>query len=911
MFCQKIKSARMPRTSPQPCFVIILLLGFLLTASAARADQPVAPASGDYQPTGGDKVHWEINGAHTLIWGGNAYIPVGGIFQPRVLASAAADTDENWNADVQDLKTLKAHGVTQLILSAGGASRHQITPITAIPAATLQRVLDYLDQNGFTYGLDLNAFPAGDLGAITVNPSIYRQANPDPGDTVTIKPIDGLKSAHFFLASSHDGTIVAHGITDVQNDTDAVAHLPSDAGGDATVLLVFPTRIFDANSLEATHCPDIWKRADSVRDDLLQYLSRIHFGAGLRFFVDPLRDDLGFYGQIGSGMIPDSDMYRLQFETWLRERYTGRLSAMERAWGVKNEDLPDFATCARSIPLWLGPKGVQTLYDPQADKFFDVNAAQSVAWEDIRQFQADSMQTTMNGFADALKNAVADVPVIYRWSQTGTLTQNRQLTGFDGLMVNSPLHGDPLTTEAAAYALSDVERARRDQWLIASLASSGGLPPTGGEDSAKAAHTVVGYGTVDKLATDRTLLTDVGVRGMYVDALRRNSPQPGVANLLDVPAEQLDWIHAQESSLSLDAASMSEDRPAILFYPSGLNIPGTHVVQFSGGVWWLPSDTAATRLDIGPHLDGYSTTNDAGAAKFVIYSISGQPEAIHVKFGKDHPFFQSLSKLPIKVEEKKGITTLMISSEPLIISGIKDLPLPEDAVADETQEVGRLLDLVKESGASTDIWTQRLYYIQNNPLASADSDPKSQYELLRSLAEQLRLFLNPYVWIEAEAASQQSFGAIITSPEASGGAYLWLDSTNPPPNGAYKASYPVHINAPGDYDVWASIGPVASDGFTMDASPFTVSVNDGTQLNADRPTVAGTPFNSFVGSGSRLAGQFVWARLVSVHLVPGDHTITISVANPSRTLGRWVLGIDSFCLSRGDFHPDGAHQPQM
>ncbi len=887
-------------------------------SGVAQADAiPAAQSTGDYTPAANiAPVHWSITGTHALLWDGAPYVPAGGVFQPRSLADASSNTDDNWAADTRDLRRLKAQGITQLLIKPGGSGAE--LPITALPPAALQRLITYLDQNGFTYGLDLNAFPPGSLDAITVNPALYRLPDPQSGAYASVGNISGLTGGSYFLVSTRDKSIQKQGAVILQNadgattdDVSAVAPTGS-SGGDDTVLLVYPTRRFGPGTAEERGCPDFWSNADQARDDLLIYLGKIQFGSGLRFFVDPIRDDLGYFGAASTsrGFLPVSDAYRSQFQSWLNAKYSGRLTALQQAWRVTNEDLPDIATAARLVPLWNQGKGLEDLYDSANDKLYDANAANSAVWSDIRSFQLESMQKAMNGMADAVKKGVADVPVLYRWSQSSPITLNKSASGYDGLLVDSPLHGDDLGSQANGYALSDVEHARRTQWLVNELS----LP-----DATVQNGKFVGYGTQEKLTGDSRILLSLGSRGFYVNALR--SVDSSGNSLLDAPVEQLGWVRSQSQAYGADANALADQSPSILYYPANLNLPGTQTEELSSDLWWLPATFDSARLDVGQGVVGY-TLPPSGASttpSFVLYSQSELPQVLQLSFTpKEHPVVATATGLTLPTQVKKGAMTISVGQTPIIISGIAALPLPYGAITDEVKEINRLLNLGKTESATVQPFADRLFYITSNPSLTNATDNVPEYDLLDGLRIRLQAYVSPFLWIEGEAPSAQNFGSIVASPDISGGAYLWLDTASAPPagsaagtQGTYFAQYAFRANAPGDYDIWASMAPSGSIGAGPDTSSLTLTFDGGVPLKPDQSTAdTGAPYGSLARSGSGIAGQFVWRRLSSYHLTAGDHTLLLALHAPSAATGRWTLGLDALCVSRGDFHPDGPNQPQ-
>ena len=123
------------------------------------------PSPSPTAPTGmapGRRIPGTSRTAHVLDWDGAPYLPVGGAFTPHFWAEG--QTDAAWDADTQALQTLKQHGVTDLSLTAGPGG------LTHVPTAAVQRLLDYLDANGFQYGLEIADFPQDPLVGYVVKP---------------------------------------------------------------------------------------------------------------------------------------------------------------------------------------------------------------------------------------------------------------------------------------------------------------------------------------------------------------------------------------------------------------------------------------------------------------------------------------------------------------------------------------------------------------------------------------------------------------------------------------------------------------------------------------------------------------------------------------------------------------------
>jgi len=193
-----------------------------------------------------------------------------------------------------------------------------------------------------------------------------------------------------------------------------------------------------------------------------------------------------------------------------------------------------------------------------------------------------------------------------------------------------------------------------------------------------------------------------------------------------------------------------------------------------------------------------------------------------------------------------------------------------------------------------------LFSIRNTiPTTPQASDLR--YNAFARFINNVSQMLQPFVWIEGESAGSYTFDSLVSDSEASGGSYLSLDTDRPPPTSSgdsgsgYSAQYQFSVNATGSYEVWSATSPLTS------SSPFTYTIDDG---GANTSEDART-------EGGLYAGKFIWNQLGSVSLARGRHTLTVNVTRPRRSDGRYVLAVDTFCLSRVPFHPNGTQIPAI
>jgi len=142
---------------------IVVLVGVLLCSGPGAADAKQF-TKGVYLDSGGDAHDWYISDAQALVWDGTPYIPAGAAFAPSYFLS---QTDASWQADVGALQALKGKGITDLLI-------RPAAPASSVPSDAWQKLIDYLDQEGFRYGIDLADGPRGRATGFVVCPRKYK-----------------------------------------------------------------------------------------------------------------------------------------------------------------------------------------------------------------------------------------------------------------------------------------------------------------------------------------------------------------------------------------------------------------------------------------------------------------------------------------------------------------------------------------------------------------------------------------------------------------------------------------------------------------------------------------------------------------------------------------------------------------
>ena len=109
-----------------PILLTLVLVSLFISSVPCAAAGVKFVSSGIYTDASGGQHAWKINEFHTLLWDAEPYIPVGGVFASRYLSIEASD--ENYQADVKVLETIRGKGITDIILKS-------TKPMTATDAA--------------------------------------------------------------------------------------------------------------------------------------------------------------------------------------------------------------------------------------------------------------------------------------------------------------------------------------------------------------------------------------------------------------------------------------------------------------------------------------------------------------------------------------------------------------------------------------------------------------------------------------------------------------------------------------------------------------------------------------------------------------------------------------------------------
>lgn len=821
----------------------LLLLPALLLAIFASACVPsyTAPVkyktSGTYIDSSGTEHPWSISDGHTLVWDGSPFVPVGGVFGSRCVS--AAPTDENYQTDVADLEAMKARGISDVILASPG-------PITSTNPAAWQKIIDYLDANGFTYGIAMNDGPQEPLKGYLVAPNTYRLEGPFP-ETAISRDWPDVDSALYVVVKRTDNSIKTTGGATVRDGKVAITLAEPLSAAD--ILIVYPHKQLAGSG-------DIWSGYGEYRDRVLAFFKKVKLGSGMRFFLEPFTSKMDFVGDM-AGFLPDSSGFRLGLEAYLTRKYTHE-GSVNANWGM-NENLEKIEIAARLVPLWShAGRGIAYAYDKASARLYPVDATVTKAWLDIIDYRDTSAQQFMNSIADALKKQVADVPVIFRGSNYHRIYANPfGIGGFDGLGVAAYGTGETPVTTVAGPVYSLGEESGKTTWFIVA-----------GAQSSARREDLIGYAGEDIMINTLDLFREVGAKGFYID---RFSPQ------------QLDWLKVFKDRI--DPRVALHFKPEVVYFPSAA-ATGAYVKRLMPNTWWLPTLRTGKSAYIGDGLGAYTI-----AAEDRTYLWSGTGERI-VTLRAGPRGLPSVAFPPGAAigKKKDGRFTLKLTEVPTVLRGLEvTLAFPEETAAAQIERLAALVPEADQKGL--DVRNARSGLERAREVLK-NGQPMIAHGIAQTAMQELLQTLGSYTWLEGEASHAHNFTCAVAWPGASDGQALVLDTAENPPLMPYTASYRFSVSTQASFEIWLAATTPSDSGrvsYSMDGGDWQ-SVSSEARPDSYAPGLA-------------------WYKIGAANLFPGTHILRLRVEGRRTLDDRYYLAIDAVVLSPGSFKPNGVNKP--
>lgn len=754
---------------------------------------------------------WHVNSQRTLHWNGIPYVPIGW----RMPASAPA------------IRAVPQTGVSDVLLELA-PNEDWNAPI----AAAEESKLHYL----ITLSGDAPRAPA-----FIIRPEMYRIDRVVNRETYTI-PLPGIKSAYYILITSKGFHVESKGWLNIVNDV-AQVQVNQTVVSESYTILIYPR-------VDSSELTDYWERFDARRDALLKQLRNTNFGEGLRGIVSPL-GSVQRYTAYEGGIVPDSELFRLEFQGYLEEKYRNDIDLLSRAWRLRGPDIDTFAQAARLIPLFSRTRGIDSLFDPQEERFVPVDFYNSNYWLDLQTVIDNAATRRLSRLAESIRRQV-DVPVVYEWSGWSPVYDSRKPAG-NGIGIRAIGSGLAVIEEFASRPVSSAVAWQNSGWLIATDLRGG--PNFEPFPDAKALATVV---------HDLSLL---GAKGWFV----RWTAGP-----------ESEWLSDVAKTVKSDESLVNRSVRAI-FFPENARYPA-NTMRLPGGVWWLPTPAAGNRLDLGRGYEAYRHV--APYATFTAIWRTDAPKKTKLLFANTSNIeIRSADGQLVDAKVVRDGIELTVDTVPILVFGTDDIPVPQDTV-EAIQAEYRLVTSMPQGRA---LGTGDFRFLFEDSVKRLKQNPSGAYvsmvDSLRNIQRQMGIF----EWIEAESADETTFGHVYSSPACSGERALGVDTPIPPGPDGYTATFSVRLDE-GEREVWVAAK------LDADLLPFLELEIANTTRTVVSPGLGG------YGPG------FAWYSFGKINPRGGVYTITLRL---KKGAPHYRMSVDALLLTKRPFVPRGPRMPSV
>lgn len=563
--------------------------GTISITGGPRKQRPKVITTGCFSDKYGTPHYWHINKAHTLIWDGQPFMPAGGMFI----------YDRDWNLVKAQLDLLKKYGVKNIYLHLGVNQPYVWKDYSDDDYRFFQQTIDYLDDNGFTYGIEFQAleakgpgynYPGSGISVDAKDSGVVRAETKEP------------KSAVFIVCDKPTGKIVQTGTARVVDGKFVEADVKVNGPGDYRV--AFAADRAGPDGYVMYYWDD---KYETYVKKVRSHYSKVKLGPGFRFLADPLWNEMNN----SHDFVPSAPAFAEQFTRWLEDRY-GTIEKLNKAWGPVDVKWATFGAAGSTIPIdrmddRITGKLMQYCYSRTDKRFYSMEACRSQFNYDLREFIGKSLLYYCNDIADVFKG-MNNVPVIYKcftdidwWHIPDSWTAS----GHDGLGMESYGNGEPMLLFMAIHAYGECEQATKTTWLIVTETGEGNH-----QDASPPRNKLMGY--TDRLRTmyaNYNALLSAGAKGVYQFNMigGRGVQDPWTDNLSRDP-RQLEWLATYDRILA-NAANLVDYKPEVYyrfpghFRPCSMELWSDPCNDFAnmGGWWWRePVERAQNDIWIVP-----------------------------------------------------------------------------------------------------------------------------------------------------------------------------------------------------------------------------------------------------------------------------------------------------------------------
>lgn len=535
-----------------------------------------ATKSGNYQL-------WYVDQTHTLIWNGEPYIPMGGMYvSPYVLNMNSEDA---YKHEIEILDRLKEKGVKHFYINSN-------RKVNDTPAWFMEHYYQLLEERGFIYGLQDSAADYGDefyemravdaqvvgegkgSGRVVVEAS--GRAQTSTGNIVDASNL-------WVAVNTETGEVVDSGLGKSEVvDSTAMRHFADvKAPADVSYKVYFNPWVKTTSSFSYLN-PFVAR--EQREQDFHNFYSKMETYDGLRNFIDPIKNEWGFHNYAEPRRLtgPNCDEFYVE---WLKEKYSS-IEELNESWKML-DPIESFTIASRIVPVYTADAApefyISYCVDRETGKSYRTNARQGILWDDyitFRDWKTGELNSEAADIASQYSNA--DVPVIVKHiSIIEDYNVNHHTdSGIDG--IGGEIYGSyDMATAKRTYPYSEVEQSAKTQWFLMTEGNTEESSP------AKAASdTPLCYNTEEQMHKYFDDHLAQGMKGIY-DFLLYWEGDPSIEVWdYDNKPECYDWNKNYREYIE---ANIDE----IAAYERNDGNPHTWVYPGGQAWWWMPNKRRA------------------------------------------------------------------------------------------------------------------------------------------------------------------------------------------------------------------------------------------------------------------------------------------------------------------------------
>ena len=423
----------------------------------------------------GKEAFWYVTQNSVMMWNGEPYIPMGGMFVSEYCMLFNQNDEEhnkkNLQTDMEDLKVLYDAGVRDLYLLPQGGIYGRTWVV--------QYLLDIFEEMGFNYGLEPVVAGSGECRAMNMfypratEGNRIKAANVTSSGTVNATSSSGIASAGYinavnsvYVVIDENGDAVDSGIGQLKEEGNNFvysADVKLQNEGEAHTVYFTP-QVYGSTYVTANY----WGEESYFEKRLASIGNGMKVGDGFRFFVDPMQNEMGIYNA-GEIQRYNSVAFNGEFAQWLKDKYKS-VETLNTAW-KSDKPVLSFEQAARLIPVYTESAETEESYkcfyvDQETGAGFALDCRSGESWNDYLVFRDYSFMKKNNLMADTLKKYV-DAPVIFKQCsiQRDYFINKDLYSGFDGL--GSECYGSVERARlVAGTTVSHVRQFARTAWVI-------------------------------------------------------------------------------------------------------------------------------------------------------------------------------------------------------------------------------------------------------------------------------------------------------------------------------------------------------------------------------------------------------------------------------------------------------------